>query len=455
MSFRFLPFAAAPFLALLSAACGGGTGGEGGTSPGGGGTGGTADRPPAAADLTRDILSTALDLDITALTGTATITLAASSSQAASFEIGDLTITAVEDDVGPLHYQTTTPSQLDVGVPAGSAKAEITVRYTLMPHTNFDGWNPAEGVTFLWPTFCGNLFPCHSSPADGLTFTINVTSVPAGKQAIFPAIIPADAPSYMPAIAVGAYTKIDLGQTKKGTKIAVWHLPGGAPDAQAGTAHLREAFDFYEQTYGAYTFGDTVGSVSAAWGPGDYGGMEHHPFWHVGEGSMSDEETHAHEAAHGWYGDGVRIACWEDFVLSEGTATYLAARSLGTTGVDLWGSYACDLQYDCDDANGVNTVALPSTCGAIDLLHDPLWSDVPYKKGAFFYKAVADLIGAGAVDQVLATFYSAHVGKAARMADMIAALRSQAGAQGAQVDSLAEQWLRTKACPIDPTPLCH
>ena len=36
----------------------------------------------------------------------------------------------------------------------------------------------------------------------------------------------------------------------------------------------------------------------------------------------------AHEAAHGWFGNGVRLRCWEDFVLSEGTASYLAARVL-------------------------------------------------------------------------------------------------------------------------------
>ena len=44
---------------------------------------------------------------------------------------------------------------------------------------------------------------------------------------------------------------------------------------------------------------------------------------------MNDEVTHAHEAAHGWFGDGIRLACWEDFVLSEGTVSYLSAHVLG------------------------------------------------------------------------------------------------------------------------------
>jgi aminopeptidase N len=436
------------------AGCGGG-GGSGGSGGTGGTGGGGPDRPPAAEDLNRDILSTDLTLDVTTLKGTAVITLAPSAtSKAASFEIGDLDIASVEDDSGPLKYQTTKPKQLDVGVPAGNTPAKITVQYTFKPHDMFDGWMPQNGVSFLWPYFCGNLFPCKSAPADGLKFTMNVTGVPAGKQAVYPAVIPADAPSYMPAIAVAAFTKIDLGKTSKGTSISAWHLPGQEADAAAGTAHLRDVFDFYEKTYGAYTFGDSVGSVSADWGPGAYGGMEHHPYWHVGKDDFKSEETHAHEAAHGWFGDGVRIGCWEDFVLSEGTVTYLAAHALEQFGVDVWPNYECELQYDCDPANKANTKALPNTCNAIDLLHDPLWSTVPYMKGAYFYREVAKVIGADALDQVLAAFYQANVGKAAHMTDLLDAIKAKAGAQSAAIDTLITNWLETVECPVDYTTLC-
>jgi aminopeptidase N len=41
---------------------------------------------------------------------------------------------------------------------------------------------------------------------------------------------------------------------------------------------------------------------------------------------MGREVDQVHEAAHGWFGDGVRLRCWEDFVLSEGTASHLDAR---------------------------------------------------------------------------------------------------------------------------------
>jgi aminopeptidase N len=312
-----------------------------------------------------------------------------------------------------------------------------------------------EQLTFLWPYFCGNLFPCKSDPADGVAFTLKVTGAAAGMTAVYPTSIPADAPSYMPAIAVAQFTKLDLGKTTKGTQVNAWHLPGQDAVAAAGTKHLTQVFDFYEKTYGDYTFGTTAGSVSANWGPGAYGGMEHHPYWHVGKDDFGSEEVHAHEAAHGWFGDGVRIACWEDFVLSEGTVTYLAAHALEQVQVDVWKDYSCELKYVCDPANGANTIALPTTCNAIDILNDPLWSNVPYMKGAYFYREVAKTIGAAVLDTALSEFYKANVGKAAKMQDLIDHIKTKTDAAGkAAVDKLETDWLKTLDCPVDYTTLC-
>src|SRR5205823_4702688 len=100
--------------------------------------------------------------------------------------------------------------------------------------------------------------------------------------------------------------------------------------------------------------------------------------------------TQLHEAAHGWFGDGVRIACWEDFVLSEGMADYLSARAAeAAVGPDyvklVWTSYKNTLDQIVANPDW-DTVALPDTCNKIDLLHDKLWSGVPYVKGAFFMR---------------------------------------------------------------------
>ncbi len=408
-------------------------------------------RPEAAVDEGRDILRTELVLNLATREGEATLTLAPSSSRAASFEVGDLIFDAVEDEAGPLKFRTDRPSRLDVGVPSTGKETRLTVRYHFHQHAQLDGWLPDSGVTFLWPYFCGNLFPCHSAPAEGGRFSLSVKGVAPGLVAVHPDVIPADAPSYMPAIAVGAYTRLDLGRTAQGTRVSVWHLPGQATKAKSGTAHLRDVFDFYERTYGPYLFGDEVGSVSADWAGGSFGGMEHHPFWHVGKDDFGSEEVHAHEAAHGWFGDGVRIACWEDFVLSEGLATYLSTRGLAESGIDQWPAFECDLKETCAEPP---VAALPPTCGGIDLLHDPLWSLVPYMKGAFFLREAAGVLGEDAVDRVLASFYAAHAGRAAHMQDLLADLDRAAGVKAAEVAALATKWLRTAACPAEVAELC-
>ena len=442
-------------LLLLAAACGDNLDAGGG----GGGGGGTPDAGPAvelpepSEDWSRDLLHTALELDLAAHTGRATVDIAASDSTGASFEIGDLAIEAVTGGAGLALHFAVDGGRLDVGVPATGDTATVVIDYAFQDHDGFDGWMPAQGVSFLWPYFCGNLYPCKSDPADGQTFAMTVTG--ADGDAIYPETIPAEAPTYMPAVAVADFTEIELGTSAGGTRLSVWHLPGAEQEefAAQGTEHLLDVFSFYEETYGAYTFGDRAGTVSADWGGGDYGGMEHHPFWHVSSGSLYSEEVNAHEAAHGWYGNGVRVACWEDFVLSEGVVTYMAARALGQSGVDIWPDYECELKYWCRPAN--NTIALPDTCDQIDILNDPLWSGVPYMKGAFFLRAVARRVGAAALDQSLAEFYQARVGTAATMEELIAKLQEDHPADAEAIGNLADRWLRQLRCPVQLTTLCN
>jgi aminopeptidase N len=406
---------------------------------------------PPVADLSRDVVESRLALDLSTHRGTIDLTVAGSiTSAGVSFEIGDLTITSVsalaEDDVVPLVY-TATAGQLDIGVAPGIDPIAIRVEYAFVDHDALEGWVAARGVSFLWPTFCGNLFPCHSSPADGSTFALTVTGAPAGSTVVYPEAIPGSAPSYMPAIAVGDYTYERIGVTPAGTEVGFWYLPGEAETMRAGTRDLDDTFALYETTLGAYTFGDRVGSVSAPWGPAAYGGMEHHPYWHVATGALGDAEVHAHEAAHGWFGNGVRIACWEDFVLSEGVTSYLAARALehaggAEAGTAVWAAYRTRLESAV--ASG-DTIALPdATCDEIDIAASPLWSNIPYMKGAFFLRAVESAVGRSALDAALRAFYTEHVGRAARMQDLLDTIETETGLDPG---ALADDWLRSLGIP--------
>ncbi len=413
-----------------------------------GDTGADPDPVPAS----QDVISTDLHLDLKSLKGHAVVTVVtAGDADAIHLKVGDLVISTVKLDGADAEY---TVIDDRIKVPAAAGSHELDVNYSFSAHEEWAGWMPKEGLTFDWPYFCGNLFPCNPDTADGLTFTFDVTGYADEMTAVYPTEIAAEAPPYMLAVAVADFTETDLGTTTAGTDVSLWTLPGGLDNGLQGTKNLVAGFDFLEQTYGPYSFGDHVGTVEAAWS--DLGGMEHHPYWHSSTESMRSEEVHIHEAAHGWYGDGVRLECWEDLTLSEGTTSYIAGRALAESGgPDLFETYIEELDYLCADGSPANTIAMPTTCGAIDILEDPLWSMVPYMKGACFYEDVSHVIGTEALDLILADFYQQHVGGAARMGDMVEFIRAEVPAeQMAAYDDAVKVWLEDLACPSDYAERC-
>jgi aminopeptidase N len=418
--------------------------------------------PPVGPDWSREVLATDLHLDLAANEGVATVTVAGSpTAGSTSLEVGALEVREVTDARGPLPYvvsdgplATYAPgARLDVALPTGAEPVTFTVRYGLPARERLDGWNPARGVTLTWPYHCGNLFPCRSEPADGVRFTLEVTPPSDDVVVVAPTSWPTEVPSYVPALAVGDYVERELGATSGGTRVSAWALRGHEAATDEGTERLVAVVDWLERTLGPYAFGDHVGTVEADWGPQGLGGMEHHPFWHVASSDVHDEEVQAHEAAHGWFGDGVRIRCWEDFVVSEGTASWLAARALEEVGgTDVWPEYVDWLQYSCNHYGA--TAAWPATCGEVDLPNDPLWSGIPYMQGACFYEDVADLIGAEQVDGALSDVYLARVGRTGTMADVVAALKARSPADAAEIDTLVNDWLTSGECPSDARRRC-
>lgn len=379
---------------------------------------------------------TATHLDVDLATNTAVATLELERNGNVELEVGDLAIADVSDERG--HRQFTNKSRK---LRVSNVRGPLVIAYAFTVHMNADGLLPG-GSTNIWPYHCGNLFPCHSKPHDGLRFTLALANIPAGSSAIFPPSIDSDAPSYQIAWAVGAYTRIELGATDAGTKLFTAHLPKGATAARAGTKNLVAVVDWYEKNLGPYAFGNEIGAVSVVWGEGLFGGMEHHPYFHVAKEAMSDQLTHAHEAAHGWFGDGVRIRCWEDFVLSEGTVSYLSARALSLADPslerDIWAGYKADLEAAIAEGGAP---AWPQGCNKIDIIKDNLFTDLPYMQGAFFYKDVAEQIGAEVLDGVLSRFYLAHKNQPAGMQDMIDAIKADTGFDAMPI---AEARLRKK-----------
>lgn len=394
-------------------------------------------------DWSARVEETWLRIDVGELRGEASIWFEPGESEVVSLEAGGLTIDEVYSDDGALSWELSR-GVLDIAHPASAGPIHIDYRFA----REAQGEGLAKnGSTVLWPTFCGNLFPCRSDPSDGQRFALAVTGFGSGQQAIYPESIDAEVPSYTLAFALGRYGCEVLGTTGAGTSVSVCWLPNGKTRAQRGTRPLVAAFDWLEQHLGRYAFGKEVASVAVSWGEAAAGGMEHHPYWHVATSEMDLPITHVHEAVHGWFGAGVRIACWEDFVLSEGTTTYLAARALGAvtdaaTEEAIWESYREELYAALEDED---VIAWPRTCGEVDLLKDGLFSNIVYMKGAFFWREVARAVGPEVLDAVLARFYEARVGTAARMQELLDAVERDTGFSPGP---LAEHWLRSHGDPF-------
>nr|MBA3540379.1 hypothetical protein [Deltaproteobacteria bacterium] len=136
-----------------------------------------------------NIAGTNLDVDLTGLTAVATIDLERNGNVA--LEVGGLAITAVHDDRGNRRFKIQNGTLL-----VSSVRGDLVIEYGFAKHAMADGLLPG-GSTVIWPYFCGNLFPCHSQPADGTTFTLALSGVPDGKTAVFPESIDTEAPPYM------------------------------------------------------------------------------------------------------------------------------------------------------------------------------------------------------------------------------------------------------------------
>src|SRR5205085_272951 len=81
----------------------------------------------------------------------------------------------------------------------------------------------------------------------------------------------------------------------------------------------------------------------------------------------------------------------------------------------------------------------PQSCGQVDVLNDNLFTNAPYMRGAFFYKAVADKTSPAMVDAALHKFFMDHQGKTGTMQEMLDTLTS---VTGYDVTACAKIWLK-------------
>ncbi len=410
-----------------------------------------ADTAPTSGGPSRrpnvDVQSTSLDIDLAARRGVATVILASGPGSDIALEVDNLVVQRVRDEIGPLQHRRT-DGWLWVTPRAPADTTTVIIEYLYRHHDTTVGATTA-GSTITWPDHCGNLFPCNSAPSDGATYRLSLTGIPEGLVAVYPEVLAFDSPSYAVAWAVGPLERIDLGTTTAGTELSLWAARGDLESGRRGTEDLVAAFDWFERTLGPYPFGSRAGSVAVDWPGSGFGGMEHHPFWHIERAALEHAGLHIHEAAHGWFGNGVRLLCWQDFVLSEGVVSYLTARAIEAVRGEVaaeatWNRYRQRLDRALREHPGV--VAWPSGCGEIDVERD-LFNGVPYMMGAHFLRALERRVGRQALDDALAETFRRYVGRAASVENLLALILERTGYDAR---ACAEDWLRATVIPDAP-----
>lgn len=406
----------------------------------------------AAEDWSRDIQSMDLEVNVATLEATATLVIAPSdTSSGLSLEAQGLEILEVTSGEGvSLDWlRDESDGSLDIGVPLGESTLTITYTLTEMDYS-FDGYM-SSGDSFIWPYYCGNLFPCHSDPADGLRFEVHVSGVPDGQTVVAPTeVITLDAPSYQLGFSVGPYTRRELGTTSAGTSVVFYSLPDDSEaDIEAGTGHFRDYIEELEKWFGPYPYGSETGAKTVIWceeGNCEYAGMEEHPYFDVSDGSIYDPTVFAHEASHAWFGDGTRLECWgEDLVMSEGSASYLEIAILGN--VDGENAAMADVQYYQEwlaysRATGEDYVVWPDTCDEADTYD--IWYAVTYSRGALFWYDIEVEVGREALLAAFGDFLASHLGQTTSMGVLLDTVHTSTGFDPWP---LAEIWLRSTNLP--------
>ncbi|HEY7431090.1 MAG TPA: M1 family aminopeptidase [Streptosporangiaceae bacterium] len=150
----------------------------------------------------------------------------------------------------------------------------------------------------------------------------------------------------------------------------------------------------------------------------------------------------AHEVAHLWFGCLVEGRWWDDLWLAEALATYLSYLAAeGALGLGQpWPEFLMQDQapaYQADSLPGALPVSSPVATADAAMNRPPA---ITYSKGASVIRALAALIGAGAMRAGLADYLARYGGNATTLADLVGCWSR---ASGRDLRGWADEWLRT------------
>lgn len=170
---------------------------------------------------------------------------------------------------------------------------------------------------------------------------------------------------------------------------------------------LPKMLAFYEKTFGPYAWGSASFIEEPIFG----GGMEHASVVSMDETLFSDakeaRKVAAHELAHHWSGNLVRIRTWNDVWLSEGFAEYLTAKAIGhVDGKAAEKAVFRDYFVRSIQADARLSHAVAPAGDEIDVLS--IFDAIIYQKGAFVLRMLEREVGEEAFLSFLHGWFARH-----------------------------------------------
>ncbi len=289
--------------------------------------------------------------------------------------------------------------------------------------------------TLTWPYNTGALFPSNSHPADGVTSKVTVR-IPPGEEVIGTGegttntfVTKKEAPAY----SVAFYTSNRFAHGPgmcacHGITVTSHGIGNEVPKAvrEGYTKAAKDSLEFYAQWLGAYDYGKTLKLVEAE---GGLGGMEHTGAVAIMLGAARDpeesREVAAHETAHHWFGDNIRIKHWGDFWMSEGFTNYATYRFLRKNDGEE------KFLKLLDGAKAEVTSALRSNPHALSAPEhtdvNEIFDSVPYEMGPWILRMMEVKLGTEKFDALLKGWFVAKRQTAVSTEDFIQFAKEKAG----------------------------
>ena len=371
----------------------------------------------------------------------------------------------------PAHLETSGGEFLGVkpDTPLGPGRATITIHY----HGRLDDKlvvgafrRKVEGNWYVYTTFtpieARRAFPCFDEPRFKTPWEISLR-VPSGNLAFSNAAETAESdqpdgstlfrfaptqplPTELVAFAVGPFTAYEAPPAlADGTPVRVLTPKGHAAEGKAALDATRDVLPKLEAYTGInYPFGklDHVSLADAGFGAVENPGLIVYLAREllVAPGSDTAVRTRAlrsleaHEIGHQWFGDMVTQSTWTDVWLSEGFATWIAAKIMDSEQPPERTHLAAIVQRErimkVDEAPHTRPVRveIASRNAAKDI-----YNRLIYDKGASVLLMLDGWLGEDRVREAMHAYLTEHRFGTASTADLASALRTATGTDPAPV----------------------